>query len=70
MAQHETRWVVIKDYYRGDQNMTDTWVILYSTEAEAEAAKARLEAGQDKSWYDPSDANDERAFLHVDTITL
>ena len=65
----EVRWTVVKDYYLNGDNMTDMWVILYGTEAEAKEAKQRLEAGQDKSWYDPADL-DAQAFLYVDQITL
>ncbi len=68
----EYRWVVVKDYYKNDQNFTDTWVILYGTQEEAEAAKTRLEAGQDKSFYD-KDGNDYagyEAFLYVDQVRL
>lgn len=65
----EVRWTVFKDYYRGDTNFTDSWVILYGTQAEAEAAKANLEAGQDKSWFDTA-GDEEQAFLYVDQITL
>lgn len=68
----ETRWTIVKDYRKGDQDFTDTWVILYSTKEEAEAAMARLNAGQDKSWFDP--AGNEYAgydaFLYVDQITI
>lgn len=66
----EVRWTVLKDYYANDINFTDTWIILYATEAEAEEAKTRLEAGQDTSWYDPEDGNDEQAFLYVDQIRV
>ena len=37
---------------------------------DAEAAKARLEAGQDKSWFDPSPDSYAQAFLYVEQITL
>lgn len=62
----EQHWAVFKDYYteHGD-NCIDTWVILYGTRAEAEEAKARLEGGQDKSWFDPASVTD---FLYVDRI--
>ena len=66
----KTRFAIFKDYYCGDINFTDTWVVIYGTQAEAEAAKARLDAGQDKSWFDPSPDNDEQAFLYVDQIEI
>lgn len=70
MAKAEQRWIVVKDYYRGDEPMTDQWPFLYGTQAEAEAAKVRLEAGQDQSWFDPSPDSDESAFLYVDQVSL
>jgi hypothetical protein len=59
----EGRWVVVKDYVTdvGD-NCTDTWCVVYGTKADAEQAKTRLEAGQDRSWFDPAN----NAFLYVD----
>jgi hypothetical protein len=72
--QQEVRWVVYKDYRKDnfEGSLTDTWPILYGTEAEATAAKTRLESGQDKSWFDP--AGNEyagyEAFLYVDQIEL
>lgn len=68
----EVRWTVFKDYYQGDRNFTDTWVVLFGQKEEAEAAKERLEAGQDKSWFDP-EGNEYAgydAFLYVDQITI
>ena len=64
----EPRWGVFKDYYteNGDR-CTDTWVIIYPNEREANDAMAKLEAGQDKSWFDPSD-EDASAFLYVEQI--
>ncbi len=73
MTKHrEVRWTVVKDYYKDDQNYTDTWCILYGSREDAEAAKAQIETGYDKSWYDP--AGNEyagfEAFLYVDQITI
>ena len=67
-----TRWTIVKDYYKGDDNFTDTWCILYGTRQEAELVKARLEAGQDKSWFDPTGNDDAgyEAVLYVDTIEV
>jgi hypothetical protein len=64
----ERRWGVFKDYYteNGDR-CTDHWVIIYGTEQEAINAMARLNAGQDKSWFDPSD-DDAAAFLYVEQL--
>ena len=61
-------YAVFKDYYteHGD-HCTDTWVIIYSTQAEAEAAMRKLEAGQDKSWFDPADEK-AAAVLYVDRL--
>ena len=68
----EIRWTVVKDYYKDGNNFTDTWVILYGTEQAANEAKTRLEAGQDKSWFDPegNDYAGYEAFLYVDKIHL
>ena len=64
----EPRWGVFKDYYTDNGDLwTDSWVIVYGTEAEANDAMAKLEAGQDKSWFDPSD-EDASAFLYVEQI--
>jgi hypothetical protein len=62
------RWGIYKDYYteNGD-NCVDTWVVVYGTEADAEAAKERLERGDDKSWFNPLD-DDAQAFLYVDRV--
>lgn len=68
----ETRWVVMKDYYKNDEPFTDTYCILYGTKAEAETAKASFLTGWYKSWFDPA-GNDYAgydAFLYVDQITL
>lgn len=64
----DLRWVVVKDYYRDGDNMRDEWPFLYGTQAEAEDAKLRLEAGQDQSWF--STDSDEEAFLYVDQIDI
>jgi hypothetical protein len=63
------RYIIIKDYYteNGD-NCTDTWCILYGTQAEAEEVKVRLENGQDKSFFDST--VDNSAFLYVDVIEV
>lgn len=64
-----TRYTIVKDYVREDgELMQDTWCILYGTAPEAEAAMARLQAGQDTSWFDP--AGEDMAFLYVDQIEL
>lgn len=68
MAKDDVRWTVFKDYYKDGDHLTDTWCILYGTEAEANAAKTRLEAGQDKSWYDAE--GDESPVLYVDQVLL
>jgi hypothetical protein len=71
--QRETRWTVVKDYvHAAGDNLTDTWPILFGTQADADAAKARLESGQDKSWFDPAgnDFAGYEAFLYVEQITL
>lgn len=70
--QAETRWVVVKDYYKDNTNYTDQWPFLYGKQEEAEEAKRRLEDGQDKSFYD-AEGNEYagyEAFLYVDQITL
>lgn len=66
----ERRWTVCKDYYTeiGDR-CTDTWVILYGSEVEANAAMASLKAGQDKSWFDPND-EEAAAVLYVEEALL
>lgn len=69
----EIRWQVVKDYYRGETNFTDTWPFLYGTKQEAEDAKTCLEAGQDRTWFDPSgecEEAGESAFLYVDQIDI
>lgn len=69
----KVRWTVVKDYvHAAGDNLTDTWCILYSTKEDAEAAKANLEAGQDKSWFDPAgnDYAGYEAFLYVEQVSL
>lgn len=69
MAKPETRFIVVKDYYRDDQAFTDSYPILYASQVEAENVKANLEAGSDPSWFGP-ETGEESAFLYVDCITL
>lgn len=68
----ETRWVVTKDYYKGDENYTDQFCVLYGTEAEAQAKMAQLQTGYDKSFFDPAgnDYAGYEAFMYVEQITL
>jgi hypothetical protein len=73
MAKHrETRWVVMKDYYKDDTNFTDIFLILYGTKEEAEVQKAQLETGYDKSFFDPegNEYAGYEAFMYVDQISL
>ena len=64
------RWTVFKDYYTDNGDLcTDSWVIVYGTEAEANDAMAKLEAGQDRSWFDASD-DDTAAVLYVEEIEV
>jgi len=66
----EYRWTVIRDYYtEAGDNCTDSWVILYSNEAEAVAMMKRLNAGGDRSFHDPDDEA-AQSFLYVDRITI
>ncbi|WP_439398591.1 hypothetical protein ACRQ5Q_14790 [Bradyrhizobium sp. PMVTL-01] len=68
--QQERRWAVYKDYYtEAGEACVDTWVVIYGTEAEANEAKARLEAGQDPSWFDPGDEI-AAPILYVDEIIV
>ena len=68
----EYAWAVIRDYYteNGD-NCTDTWVVIYSTEAEAKECMDRLNdpARADRSFHDPDD-QDAQSFLYVDQIAI
>ena len=64
----EIRFAVFKDYFKNDLNFIDTYPVIYGTQAEAEATKMRLEAGQDKSWFDT--AGEEQPFLYVDQIAV
>jgi len=68
----EAKWTVFKDYYKDDDRLTDTWVILYGTKKEAEDAMAKIATGYDKSWFDP-EGNDYAGYdavLYVDQIHL
>lgn len=68
----EYRWVVVRDYYadNGD-NVTDMWVVLYGSEAEAADCMARLNdpARADRSFFNPDDGEDA-GFLYVDRVAL
>lgn len=65
----EVRWVVARDYYsEAGDNMIDEFPILYGTEAEANDMLNRLNAGSDKSFFDPAD--EEAGFLFVDQHEL
>lgn len=67
----EVRWTVVRDYYadNGD-NLTDMWVVLYGTEAEAKECMDRLNdpARADRSYFNPDE--EDAGFLYVDQITL
>lgn len=67
--QMVTRYLVAKDYYKDGDNLRDEFPVLYSTEAEAEEMKARLESGSDTSFFDASD-EDEAAVLFIDAIDV
>ena len=65
----EVRWVVVKDYmHESIGNCQDTYPILYGNKDEANACYDRLQAGGDKSWFDPG--GPEQAILFVDNIEL
>lgn len=70
--QPETRWVVVKDYYKDDTNFTDTFPVLYGNEDDAKAKMAQLATGYDKSFFDPEGNEDAgyEAFMYVDRISL
>jgi len=73
MSKRETYWIVQKDYSKDgfSDRLVDGWPFLYGTEQEAKTAMTRLEAGQDKSWFDP-EGNEHagyEAFLYVEQIT-
>jgi hypothetical protein len=67
----EIRWIVIRDFYNchGD-NVTDSWCVLYGTEAEATECMARLNdpARADRSFHNPDD--EDSGFLYVDQICI
>lgn len=67
--QMVTRYLVAKDYYQDGHNLRDEFPVLYSTEAEAEQMKARLEDGSDKSFFDASD-EDEAPVLFIDAVDV
>lgn len=67
--KREIRYTVIKDYiHETIGNCQDMYPIIYGSEDEAATCKARLDAGGDKSWFDPG--GPEQGFLYVDQIAL
>lgn len=68
-ARKEVRWTIFRDYIsEAGDNFQEPWAVLYGTEAEAKECMDRLNAGQDRSYFNPAD--EDQGFLYVDQITL